>query len=176
MRFEIGRVDHDRLALGALGRKAIHHRHEDTLVAPSLPAVVERVCRTIFPGRIPLPQPIAIDEDNAAKDAVIIDPRSTMTPRKERLKPSHLLIRQPKKIAHNQGSSRSLNQITPSRSMGPDPRRIRFARRDAAAAAVEILARSAGIGNGFDQRFAKLGCASYWDEFVLRSVFICDCR
>jgi hypothetical protein len=31
-----------------------------------------------------------------------------------------LLIRQPKKIAHNQGSSRSLNQITPSRSMGPD--------------------------------------------------------
>ena len=31
-------------------------------------------------------------------------------------------IRQPKKIAHNQGSSRSLNQITPSRSMGPDPK------------------------------------------------------
>jgi hypothetical protein len=44
-----------------------------------------------------------------------------MTPGKERLKPSHLLIRQPKKIAHNQGSSQSLNQITPSRSMGPDP-------------------------------------------------------
>jgi hypothetical protein len=77
--------------------------------------------RTIFPGRIPPPQPIAIDEDNAAQHAAIIDPRSTMTPGKARLKPSHFLIRQPKKIAHNQGSSRSLNQITPSRSMDPDP-------------------------------------------------------
>jgi hypothetical protein len=67
-------------------------------------------------------QSIAIDEDNAAQQAAIIDPRSTMAPGKERPKPSHLLIRQPKKIAHNQGSSRSLNQITPSRSMGPDPR------------------------------------------------------
>jgi hypothetical protein len=96
VRFEIGRVDHDRLALGALCRKAIHHRREDTLVAPSLQAVIERLCRTISPGRIPPPQPIAIDEDNAAQHAVIIDPRSTMTPGRERLEASHLLISQPK--------------------------------------------------------------------------------
>ena len=123
VRFEISRIDHDCLALGTFGRKAIHHCDEYALVAPSLPAVVERLCRTIFPGRIPPPQAIAIDEYNAAQHAAIIDPRLTMASGKEWLKPSHLLVRQPEKIAHHSGSSRSLNQIPPIKSMGPDPSR-----------------------------------------------------
>ena len=97
MRFEISRIDHDRLALSTLARQTIHHRDEDPFVAPSLPAVVERLCRTVFPRRIAPPQPVAIDEDNAAQHAAIINPRLAMTPRKKRLKPRYLLIRQPYK-------------------------------------------------------------------------------
>ena len=78
MRLEIGRIDHDRLAFSPLGRQAIHHQGEHALVAPPLPAVIERLCRTIFPRRIPPPQAVAIDEDNAAQYATVINPGSTM--------------------------------------------------------------------------------------------------
>ncbi len=36
-------------------------------------------------------------KDNAAQHAAISNPQSTMAPRRERLKPSYLLVRQPKK-------------------------------------------------------------------------------
>src|SRR3546814_15911695 len=70
VRFEIGRVDHDRLAFGGLRcRQAFHHADEDAFVAPPLPAIVERLCRAIFSRRIPPPQPITIDEDDTAQNA-----------------------------------------------------------------------------------------------------------
>jgi len=57
--FEIGRIDHDGLAGGTPARQAIDHRDEDALVAPPLPAVVERLCRAIRPRRIPPSQTVA---------------------------------------------------------------------------------------------------------------------
>ena len=42
MRLQVGRVDHDRLVLGPLGGQARHDPGEDAIVAPTLPAVVER--------------------------------------------------------------------------------------------------------------------------------------
>src|SRR3546814_6179142 len=54
VRFEIGRVDHDRLAFGSLRcRQAFHHADEDAFVAPPLPAIVERLCRAIFRSEEP---------------------------------------------------------------------------------------------------------------------------
>jgi len=58
------------------------------------------------PVTIPPPQPIAINENNAAQHATIIHTWSAMASGKERLKPSHLLVRQPEKIAHHSGSFR----------------------------------------------------------------------
>ena len=84
MRFEIGRIDHDRLALSTPSRQAIHHRDEDPFVAPTLSAVVERLGRTRFPRRIAPPQTVAIEEDNAAQHSAIIDPRPAMAPRGNR--------------------------------------------------------------------------------------------
>src|SRR3546814_1300977 len=107
VRFEIGRVDHDRLAFGSLRcRQAFHHADEDAFVAPPLPAIVERLCRAIFSRRIPPPQPITIDEDDTAQNAPVINPRTAMALRKIGLKTRHLLVRQPIQITHHSGSSR----------------------------------------------------------------------
>src|SRR3546814_4029563 len=107
VRFEIGRVDHDRLAFGSLRcRQAFHHADEDAFVAPPLPAIVERLCRAIFSRRIPPPQPITIDEDDTAQNAPVTNPRTAMALRKIGLKTRHLLVRQPIQITHHSGSSR----------------------------------------------------------------------
>src|SRR3546814_4296195 len=96
VRFKIGRVDHDRLALGSLRcRQAFHHADEDAFVAPPLPAIVERLRRAVFPRRIAPPQPIAVDEDDPAQNAPIINALAAIALGKIRLKPSHLLVRQP---------------------------------------------------------------------------------
>ena len=71
------------------------------------------------------PQTVAIDENNAAQDTPVIDPRHAMSLRKERPKPGHLRVRQPKKIAHRHrrqfGRLNHAAKATASRSMGPDP-------------------------------------------------------
>src|SRR3546814_704169 len=106
VRFEIGRVDHDRLAFGSLRcRQAFHHADEDAFVAPPLPAIVESLCRAIFSRRITPPHPITIDEDDAAQNPPVIDALPAMALRKIRLKTRHLLVRQPIQITHHSGSS-----------------------------------------------------------------------
>lgn len=42
MCLQVGRIDHHRLCLAVLGCQASHHLSKDALVAPPLPAVVER--------------------------------------------------------------------------------------------------------------------------------------
>jgi hypothetical protein len=101
MRLQIGRVDHDDFLLTAFGGQPFHHPGEDPHVAPSLPAVVERLGRTILPWRIAPPQPIAVDEDYPAQHTPVIDPRLAVALRKERPQPLHLLVGQPEKVAHH---------------------------------------------------------------------------
>src|SRR3546814_7740341 len=94
VRFEIGRVDHDRLALGSLRcRQDLHHADEDAFVAPPLPAIVECLRRAMFTRRISPPQPIAVDEDDPAQNSPIINPLAAVALRKIGLKPSHLRVR-----------------------------------------------------------------------------------
>src|SRR3546814_1283512 len=82
VRFEIGGIDHDRLAVGSLGRcQTLHHPNEDALVAPPLPAVVERLCRAILPRRIAPPAPIPADEDDTPQTAPVINPRTAIARR-----------------------------------------------------------------------------------------------
>lgn len=96
MRFEVGRVDHDRLAIRSLRRRqTFHHADEDAFVAPPLPAIIERLCRAIFPRRVPPPQPIAIDEDDPAQNPPVINALTPEALRKIGLKAGHLLVRQP---------------------------------------------------------------------------------
>lgn len=73
-----------------------------------------------MPDHIPAAHPAT------AQYGTVINPGSTMALGKKRLKPNHLLVRQPKKIAHHSGSSQSLNQIAPIRSMSPDPKPAQF--------------------------------------------------
>lgn len=95
MCLELRRVDHDGFLIGALGGQPLQHPGEDPHVTLSLPTVLECLRRAIFSRRITPPQAIAIDEDYAAQDAVIIDARLPMTVRKKRFQPLHLLVRQP---------------------------------------------------------------------------------
>ena len=101
VRFQIGRINHDSLLLGAFGGQDLHYPGKDPHVALPLPSVVERLRRPILLGRITPPQAIAIDEDYATQDAPVIDPRLAMALRKERLQPLHLLVGQPEKVAHD---------------------------------------------------------------------------
>ena len=99
MCFEVGGIDHDRLALGTLGSQTHHDPGEDPIVAPPLPTVVEGLGWAILPRRVAPSQPIAIDEDYAAKHPSIIDPRLAMAFGKERPQACHLRVGQPEKIA-----------------------------------------------------------------------------
>ena len=93
MRLEVGRVNHDRPMLGALGGQSLHNPREDPQVTPLLPTVVERLRWAILARGIAPTQAIAIDEDYATQHAPIIYTRLAMALRKERLPPLHLLVR-----------------------------------------------------------------------------------
>lgn len=100
MRLQIGRVDHHRLGDRRLCRQAVHHPGKDALFAPPLPTVVEGLRRAILPGGITPPQAVAIDEDNPAQNAPVVDARLTMALREEGFQTGHLRVRQPEKVAH----------------------------------------------------------------------------
>lgn len=105
MRLQIGRVDHDRPAIGLLGGEPLHDPGEHAHAAPSDPAIVERLVRAVFTRRIPPPQAVAIDEYNPAQNTLVIDPRLAMRLRKVGPQPLHLRVAQPVKIAHRQPPS-----------------------------------------------------------------------
>lgn len=96
MGVQIGRVDHDRLALWPLRcRQALHHADEDAFVAPPLPAIIKRLCRAILPRRIAPPEPIAVDEDDPAQNPPVVNALAAMVLWKIGLKTRHSLVRQP---------------------------------------------------------------------------------
>ena len=92
MGFEISGVDHDRRLFAVVSGQTDHHLRKDAFVAPPLPTVVERLMRAIFLGRISPPQAIAIDEDNPAQNASIIDTWLAMRLGKVGLKARHLRV------------------------------------------------------------------------------------
>ena len=122
MCLEVGRVDHDRLVLGALGGQADQDPGEDAIVAPALPTAVERLGGAVFLRRVAPPQAIAIGEDYAAEDATVIDAGLAVALGKEWLETLHLGVAQPVKIAHHRISLRSLNHANRLKSMGLEPR------------------------------------------------------
>ena len=73
MCLQIRRIDHDRPFLAVLGGQADQDPGEDAPIAPPLPAIVQGLGRTILLRRIALPQAIAIDEDYARQDTLVID-------------------------------------------------------------------------------------------------------
>src|SRR3546814_11893211 len=94
-------------------RQTFHHPKEDALVAPPLPAVVQRFVWTIVLRCIPPAQPVAIDEDNPAQHPSIIDTWPAMAPGDIRLKPPHLLVRQPVQVAQIQSPHGACITSTP---------------------------------------------------------------
>ncbi len=100
MGLEIGRIDHRRFLLGFLGGQAYQDPGKYALLAPSLPAVVEGLMRTVLPGRIAPAQAITIDEDYPAQHTPIIDARPAMGSWEEGLETRHLRLGQPEEIAH----------------------------------------------------------------------------
>src|SRR3546814_11342772 len=91
---QIGRVDHDRLALWRLRcGQALHHADEDAFVAPPLPAIIKRLRRAILPRRIPQPEPIAVNEDDPSQNPSIADPPAPLALPKIGLQTPHLPAR-----------------------------------------------------------------------------------
>jgi len=103
MGLQVGRINHDGPGLGGLRSQPLEDPGEDAEFAPSLPAIVERLRRPILRRRIPPPQAVAIDEDNAAQDATVINARAPMALREEGAKALHLRLCQPKQVARHIG-------------------------------------------------------------------------
>ena len=100
MGLQVGGVNHDRLLFTVVSGQADHHPGKDTLVAPPFPTVVEGLVGAVFPGGVPPPQPIAIDEDYSTQNPTVIDPRFAVGLGKVGLKTRHLSIAQPEEIRH----------------------------------------------------------------------------
>ena len=123
VRLEIGRVDHHRRRDSGLGGQPSHHPGEDRLFRSTASTGVEEFLRAILPWRIAPPQTIAVDKDYPAQNTPVIDARIAMALRKEGLKPRHLCVGQPEKVAHRSVSSQSLNHAYDAGSMGSETRR-----------------------------------------------------
>ena len=123
--FQIGRVDHDGLVIGAFGGQARHDPDEDALFTPAFPAVVESFGRTILPRRITPPQTIAINEDYATQNPSIINPGLAMALGGKRFQALNLRLDQPVKIAQPPqfGSLNHTGQTVSSGLTGPEPSR-----------------------------------------------------
>lgn len=95
MRLEVGCVDHERVDLATQIGEFQEHPRKDAFLAPPLPAAVQRLVRTIRLRCIPPAQPIAVDEDNPAQDALVIDAWFAVGLREEWLQLGHLIVTQP---------------------------------------------------------------------------------
>lgn len=97
MRLEIVHINHYRLRNGRFGSRAIQHLGEDAFITPPFPAILKDLRWAVFLRRTTPPQPVAIEEYNAAKHTPIIDARLAVALGKEALQTSHLRVAQPKK-------------------------------------------------------------------------------
>ena len=72
VRLQVGRVDHDRLRLGANCSQTFHHAREHTGLAPTPPPIVERLVRAVGAGCVSPAQPVAVDEHDVAQRPPVI--------------------------------------------------------------------------------------------------------
>ena len=91
---QIRRVDHQGLLFAVLGGQTCHRSCEDTPVVSPFPTVVEGLVRPVSGERIPPPQAIAIDTDNPARNAPVIDTLYAVALRNDELGTRNLRIRQ----------------------------------------------------------------------------------
>lgn len=128
MGLEIGCVDHDGLRLGFLGRKAFHHLSEHAHFVPPFPAILQCLVRPVLSGSIPPAQAVPVDEDDPAQDPPIVNPGLAVAHGEIWRKARHLLVRQPKQVAHTQSprgariTSTSANQLVLSLTPCPENR------------------------------------------------------
>ena len=62
MRFQVGGIYHHNLLIAMLCDQCGFNLREDTLVTPTLPAIVKSPVGTVFLGSISPAQPVAFDE------------------------------------------------------------------------------------------------------------------
>ena len=101
MGLQMGRIDHHHLGVLCLGRQVGHDGGEHAHAAPSLPAVIERLRRTIVPWRMLPHQPIALYVDYPAQHPPVINPGLAAGLRKVWPQPFNLRLGQPVQIAHD---------------------------------------------------------------------------
>lgn len=77
---------------------------KDALVTSAFPAVIKKLRRIICLRRIAPPELVAVDEDDAAQNTLVIYALAAMAREKIRLKTSHLLVRKPQQITDQSGS------------------------------------------------------------------------
>ena len=72
MRFEVGRINHQRLCFAALLRQRFENACEYPKPRPPDPTVVKRLRRTVIHWSIPPAQTVTINEDDPAQNLPVI--------------------------------------------------------------------------------------------------------
>ena len=96
MGFEVGTIDHQSVRRARLAREPC----EDAKAAPADEAVVEGLVRAGDGRRVALAQAVADNEDDAARDATIIDAGNAVGKWEEGLDPLHQGGREQENISH----------------------------------------------------------------------------
>ena len=100
MGFEVGAVDHQSVRRARLAREPCEDAVEDAKAAPADEAVVEGLVRAVGGRRVALAQAVADNEDDAARDATIIDAGNAVGKWEEGLDPLHQGGREQENISH----------------------------------------------------------------------------
>lgn len=93
-------IDHQCLRAVPFGSQFRQHSGEDALFAPTPPTIVKGIWRAILGRHVSPSQPIAIDEDNPAQQALVIDARLALGLCEEGAEKLYLQLRQLEKIRH----------------------------------------------------------------------------
>ena len=97
---QVGAVDHSHVRFAPRLRQGDEGAIEHPQVAPAHEVIVQGLVGTAVLGRIPPTHAVADHEDNPRQHPPIVYPRHAVRQWKERLAPSHLLVRRPQNITH----------------------------------------------------------------------------
>lgn len=98
-------IDHQLIRLAALRGQCRENHVEHAHAIPADEPVGDCLRRPVLRRSIAQPQAITDQEDHAADDPAIIDPRHPVRQREMWLDPAHLLLRQSGQITHGSASS-----------------------------------------------------------------------
>lgn len=125
----VSRISRNCLVIWDLRSQPSHNTSKSTHIAQALPAIIQRLWRTISSRRITPAQAIAVIEDSITQITFVVDRWLTSAPWKVRPQSQHLFVGKPVKSSHRTPKSTGFmnhdRKSADRRLMDPEPKTIR---------------------------------------------------